>query len=242
MGPISSASWACRCRCRFLLPRACSCCRWVLLARPDQGLMTAITSDTSGGAVSRRLLPAALLLPLLLGWIGLSGQRAGLSAPSWGWPCCLANISTLVVLVILNARRLYEADQRRTRMRRSASASCGASRLPAPRQSRQRPVPRPGGIWAGRDPDGRRGGRITLVNSQAERLFGYPREELLGKPVEVLVPERFASGTLATGQATWPPAHPADGRGPRPAPSAVTAPSCRWKLVSARCLPSRGCR
>jgi protein-histidine pros-kinase len=36
-----------------------------------------------------------------------------------------------------------------------------------------------------------RDGKITLVNSQTERLFGYRRGELLGKPVEVLVPQRF---------------------------------------------------
>jgi PAS domain S-box-containing protein len=36
-----------------------------------------------------------------------------------------------------------------------------------------------------------RDGEIMIVNSQTERLFGYKREELLGKKVEILVPERF---------------------------------------------------
>jgi protein-histidine pros-kinase len=34
-------------------------------------------------------------------------------------------------------------------------------------------------------------GQIVLVNSQTERLFGYSREEMLGQPVEMLVPNRF---------------------------------------------------
>jgi PAS domain S-box-containing protein len=38
-----------------------------------------------------------------------------------------------------------------------------------------------------------RSGRIVLLNAQAERIFGYRREELLGKSVDVLVPKRLGA-------------------------------------------------
>src|SRR5581483_6908559 len=34
-------------------------------------------------------------------------------------------------------------------------------------------------------------GRISIVNRQTERMFGYERRDLIGKPVEILLPERF---------------------------------------------------
>jgi PAS domain S-box-containing protein len=40
-------------------------------------------------------------------------------------------------------------------------------------------------------------GRILIVNTQAERMFDYRREELVGKPVEILVPERYQGGHVA---------------------------------------------
>ena len=36
-------------------------------------------------------------------------------------------------------------------------------------------------------------GQIALVNTQVEAVFGYAREELIGHPVEMLVPQRFRS-------------------------------------------------
>ena len=49
-------------------------------------------------------------------------------------------------------------------------------------------------------------GQIVLVNAQAERLFGYPREELAGQPVDILVPDAIKAGhpALRAGYAADP--------------------------------------
>jgi PAS domain S-box-containing protein len=36
-----------------------------------------------------------------------------------------------------------------------------------------------------------RNGMVVLANSQMERMFGYDRQDLLGQPLETLLPERY---------------------------------------------------
>ncbi len=42
-----------------------------------------------------------------------------------------------------------------------------------------------------------RNGQMVMVNSTTETLFGYNREELLGQPIELLVPDRVRDRHVA---------------------------------------------
>ena len=46
-------------------------------------------------------------------------------------------------------------------------------------------------------------GRITMVNAQVESMFGYPRAELVGQMIEVLVPDRFTARHAGLRASFW---------------------------------------
>jgi PAS domain S-box-containing protein len=70
----------------------------ILCTRSDAGLMALLTSDSGVGVFVRRLVPAVLVVPTLLGWLQLAGLRAGWFGPEGG-----AAVIALATLLILGA-------------------------------------------------------------------------------------------------------------------------------------------
>ena len=56
----------------------------LLCARPHRQPIATLLDDSVGGIVARRLLPAAFLVPLLLGWLRLVGERRGWITTEFG--------------------------------------------------------------------------------------------------------------------------------------------------------------
>lgn len=67
-----------------------------LAARPGVGVMAVVASDTSAGSFLRRIGPALVLVPAVLGWLHQRGLRAGLYDPSFGMAVAVA--ATMVAL------------------------------------------------------------------------------------------------------------------------------------------------
>ena len=83
--------------------------------RPRRGLMMVITSDSTGGAMARRLLPAAILIPLILGALRFSSEKHGFFEIESGISLfAFANIVLFTAVIWWNAKLLFRAEQERS--------------------------------------------------------------------------------------------------------------------------------
>ena len=87
------------------------CALGLLLARPTKGWVALLASNSAGGLLARRLLPAALSVPVVLGWLRLLGQEAGLYDTRFGLALfATSNILVFAALIVAAARTLYRLD------------------------------------------------------------------------------------------------------------------------------------
>ena len=88
----------------------------VLFARPDCGWVRVVTSDTTGGLLARSMPAAVIAVPMALGWLMLTGQRAGWYDAATGMSMfVLANSAFFSFLIVRVAHSLDRVDLRRGR-------------------------------------------------------------------------------------------------------------------------------
>ena len=84
----------------------------IFCARPDRGFVSVLASDDAGGVLARRMLPAAILIPAILGGLGLWGQRADVFSVEIG--LAIAVVLTIVAFATfigVTARSLARAER-----------------------------------------------------------------------------------------------------------------------------------
>jgi PAS domain S-box-containing protein len=100
----------------------------VLLLQPQKGVIVEILSRHSGGVMARRLLPAAVLVPFVFGWLESAGERLGLYSQVFGQAVLAAmNVIAFVTLIWLGARLLNRLDRHREAADLIARAALGES-------------------------------------------------------------------------------------------------------------------
>jgi PAS domain S-box-containing protein len=82
----------------------------ILCARPENGFMAILASEDLGGVMLRRLLPFAVGLPILAGWIRITAQRSG----HYGFNFGVAVAVAAVILIILSVLWVLAGTLNRT--------------------------------------------------------------------------------------------------------------------------------
>lgn len=141
----------------------------VMAAVPEHGIVAALRRKDTGGALLRRLVGPIVAIPLLLGWLRIVGQNAGLYDTAFG-----TAVGTLVEIGLLFAL-IWWTSQNISQYETAAAEAQG--RLALIVESTDDAV-----VSKSLD------GIILSWNAGAERLFGYSKTEAVGRSILLIIP------------------------------------------------------
>jgi len=148
----------------------CCICVAVLLMRPDTWLLKIYTSSDTGGLISRRLLPPLMILPVIIGWFRIRGERTGLFESEEGVVLvAIAYSISFLFLIWITARYISRIDSQKNTSEKALRES--EERFKA--MTEISPV----GMGVVKIPDG----IFLYVNPAYEEYIGYSKDELLGE-------------------------------------------------------------
>ncbi len=115
----------------------------IACARPDRGFAAVIIGDDPGGILARRILPVAIFLPVLLGFLLIAGQRANVFSPQYGIAIAVVvAVFAFVTMVGITARSLAVADSVRKVSERYSAAQHMTTRVLVDSESLAEAMPR----------------------------------------------------------------------------------------------------
>ncbi len=152
------------------------------LAQPRSGVTAILLSQTVTGSMTRRLLPVAFFVPAVLGWLRLAGEQRGYYGTAVGVALFALVLTVVMTAVILaSARQLHIEEETRKRLENARHL---ADRQVA-EQARLLDLTFDAIIV--RDSQE----RITYWNRGASELYGWTREEALGRVSHELLGTQF---------------------------------------------------
>jgi PAS domain S-box-containing protein len=151
-----------------------------LTLRPDEGVARLLASDGVGGSMARRLLPAAIIVPIIAGALTLHFQRTGVL----GYEAAVSMFAMSAVIaftafVLINAARGERADTSRRIAERALKVSEERNQLIVETALDGVVTINYLGI-------------VTGWNTHAEKLFGWSRADASGRDLaDLIIPERL---------------------------------------------------
>ena len=148
----------------------CGICAVVLLIKPDTWLLRIFTDRETGGIIARKLLLPLMILPVVIAWLRINGERAGLFKSDEGVVLvALTYTVCFLVLIWMTARSVSRIDQKR----RISEDALRESEERFKAMAEVSPV--------GMGVVGFIDGNFLYVNPSYEQYFGYDKDELLSK-------------------------------------------------------------
>jgi PAS domain S-box-containing protein len=142
----------------------------ILCTIPDRGIMAIISGDDIGGFTARRLLPATVVIPIIVGWLRLEGERHQYFGSAFGvLLVAVIYIVLFLFLVWMVANSLNHFDSKRKK------AEIELRKL-------SRAVEQSSSSIVITDPSG----TIEYVNPKFVQITGYSLEEAIGKNSRIL--------------------------------------------------------
>ena len=144
----------------------------LLLARPDHGNIAVFLAANTGGIIARRMLPAAIFLPALIGWLSTFGRNSGYFERGGGTALLAGSLTLIFASLVWWAAKALE------------SANAGRRNAEAARLQLSAIVDSSADAILSKTLES----IVTSWNAGAERLFGYTAAEMIGQPVTRIIP------------------------------------------------------